>query len=151
MKKLLLLFAGLALLTTGCKDETPAVPKYSIVGTWKPVKMVDTEVTNNTNTPVSETFIYDTCEQESRWTFNSDKSGHKMIKKMINSQCVIWEDQNFTYDYNASTGDITVKYITFNDKGKVLDLAENSMNLKIEETTPNVYHSQTYTLVRVTQ
>lgn len=149
MKKLLILFVGLLLFTViGCKDDETVAPTYSIVGTWMPIKMVETTVTNNTN-PVSDTFVYTDCEKESRWIFNEDNTGQKIIKRLINNQCVEWENETFTYTFDASTGDITINYITFQDKGKLFDILENSMNFRIEESTPNVYHSETYTLVKV--
>lgn len=146
MKKLLFLFAGLLLLFTACKEDSD--PEYKLDGTWKPVKMVQTVVVDN-GQPVTDTYIYNTCQLESRWKFNADLSGHVLRKDEVNTTCVIQQDQDFTYVYNKKTGDIEIQYITFQDKGKVTDLTESSMNLKIETTNQNVYTSKTYTMVKV--
>lgn len=145
MKKLLLLLAGMFILVTSCKDD--AGPEYKITGTWKPIKKVQTTVIDN-GQPTSETFIYETCQLESRWKFNEDLSGHVLEKDIVNTTCVTKQDKDFTYVYNKKTGDITLKYITFEDHGKVFDVAENTMNLRIETTNQNIYTSKTYTLVK---
>ncbi len=147
MKKLLFLFAGLFLLFTSCKDDdTPQ--EYKITGTWKPIKMVQTTVVDN-GQPSTETFIYESCQLESRWVFNDDLSGHSLQRKVVNTTCVTQQDAGFTYVYDKNTGDILIKYITFEDNGKISDVAENTMNLRIEMINQNVYQSKTYSLVRV--
>lgn len=148
MKKLFIVLAGLSLMTA-CKDDPAQPAQLSIEGVWKPIKMVETSVTANTNTPASITYNYDTCQQESRWKFNSDKSGRATMHDEVNLQCIVKSDQNFTYTYTPDTGDLHLQYITFDDHAKVTDVKENSFNLKLEENSPNLYHSRVYTMVRV--
>ncbi len=148
MKKFIIFFASLFLLTiVSCKEDEPV--KQKIVGTWKPVKMVETNVTNNTS--VSDTYIYSTCQQESRWVFKEDNSGSVWMRDDTYVVCHTKFESNLTYQYNDKTGEIVIKYLSNQDKGKISDLTENGMNLKIEylDTDTGVYNSKTYTLVRV--
>lgn len=149
MKKIIFLFAGLFLLFViqGCKDDPIEYPQ--ITGTWKPVKMVETIINNNVKT--SETYTYTTCQQESRWKFNEDNSGHVLLKKDLGTPCVVSLDSNMSYTYDQKTGDITINYLTGQDKGKVSDITDTTMNLKVEsiDLDLDIYESQTYTMVRV--
>ena len=73
MNRILLLLSFSLLFLTNCKqDEDPVA--LSIAGTWKPVKMVETIVING-GQPDSNTYVYDDCQQMSRFVFNADLSG----------------------------------------------------------------------------
>ncbi|ODS87808.1 lipocalin family protein [Chryseobacterium lacus] len=151
MKKIILFFAGLLLLTTlSCDNEDPIVYP-EVTGVWKPVQMVKT-VVNNVNAPTSETFLYGDCQQESRWEFREDGTGKILWRVQLNpTSCTTAFEQNLQYDYNNSNGDIVINYITHQERGKAMDITETSMNLKIETINADtqVYESQVYTLVKV--
>lgn len=153
MKKILMLLVGLLLFTTSCKnDDDSTVQNNSIVGVWKPVKMVLTTVNANEILANSQSYYYDEddCQQESRYTFNEDLSGHVYIKDNYGgTNCLLIQDEALTYTYDENTGDITLQYITLKDEGKISDLTDSSMNLQIEETEGDVYTSRTYTLEKV--
>ena len=146
MKKLVLFFASILLFAAmGCKDDEPVVKK-SISGKWKPVKMVETTVSDNVT--ASETYIYTPCQQESRWIFKNDKKGSVVMKDDTYTECHTKFESNLTYEYNDKTGDIKLNYLTSEDNGKVSDLTESTMNLKIETLNAEVYKSKVYTLVK---
>lgn len=155
MKKLALLFAGLSLMvaTTACNDDDVAVQEFPIVGTWKPVAEVRTEVDLD-GVGFSDEIIYTTCQQESRWVFNENNSGKRTDKDEAGSPltCSTINDRNFSYVFNKTEKSIEIKYqgTIVSDKGKVVDLNAETMNLKIEDNTdPTVYKARTYTFKRV--
>ncbi len=151
MRKILLFFVGLLMFTTlSCDNEDPIVYP-EVTGVWKPVQMVKT-VVNNVNAPTSETFLYSDCEQESRWEFRENGTGKILWRVELNpNTCTTAYEQNLQYDYDNSTGDITINYLTHQERGKALDITETSMNLKIENLDPDtqVYESTVYSLVKV--
>lgn len=151
MKKILILLVGLLLFTTSCKnDDDSTVQKNSIVGVWKPVKMVLTTVNANEILANSQSYYYDDCQQESRYTFNEDLSGHIYIKDNYGgTNCLLIKDEAFTYTYDENTGNIMLQYVTLKDEGKISNLTSSSMNLQIEKTEGDVYTSKTYTLEKV--
>lgn len=148
MKKLIYLFASLFVLTiVSCDEDEPVRPK--ITGTWMPVKMVETTVTNNNS--VSDSYVYSTCQQESRWNFKENNSGNVWLRDDTYVACHTKFESNFTYQYNDKTGDIVINYLASQDQGQVFDVTESTMNLKIEtlDTNADVYNSKVYTLVKV--
>jgi hypothetical protein len=146
MNRILLLLSFSLLFLTNCKqDEDPVA--LSIAGTWKPVKMVETIVING-GQPDSNTYVYDDCQQMSRFVFNADLSGKVKKQGYLNQQCMLLSDENMSYVYDSKTGAITLQYTGTKEVGVVSDLTETTMNLKVEILEPNIYKSQTYTLVK---
>ncbi|WP_292008321.1 lipocalin family protein [Chryseobacterium sp.] len=154
MKKLALLFTGLSLLAiTGCNDDDTPELIYPITGTWQPVKEVITVIPIGGG-GVSDEITYSSCQQESRWVFNENNSGKRTDNDEAGTPaiCTVVSDRNFTYVYDKREKDIEIKYqgTMASDKGKVTLLNDNSLNLKIEDTTnPNEYQSVTYTFKRI--
>lgn len=150
MKKILIVLLGLFLFTTSCKKEDEKVDYPSIVGTWKPVKMVLTVVDGSQVLADSQSYYYDECQQESRFVFNEDLSGHVFLKDNYGGlNCILVQDENFTYNYTPKSGKINLQYITLSDEGKISEVTESSMNLQIAVTEGNVYTSKTYTLQKI--
>jgi len=157
MKKLALIFACLSLMiATGCNDDDDKkAQEFPIVGTWKPVKEVRT-VVDNAGAGVSDEIDYTTCQQESRWVFNENSSGKRSDKDEagVPLTCSTISERNFTYIYNNSDKNFEIKYqgTVVSDKGKVVLLDAETLNLKIEDMTdPALYKSTTYTFKRITQ
>ena len=157
MKKLALIFAGLSLMvaTTGCNDDDETVQEFPIVGTWKPVGEVWTEVDLN-GVGISDQIAYTACQKESTWVFNENASGKRTDRDEVGSPltCSDINQRNFTYIYNKTDKSFEIKSqgAIVADKGKVVDLNAETMNLKFEDTTnPNLYKSITRTYKRVVQ
>lgn len=149
MKKLLLFFAALFCISFMVSCEDDAVVKSNIVGVWKPVKMVETVVDNSGSN--SETYYYSDCQQMSRWVFNENNTGSVLSQDDTFTACHTVFQSTINYQYNYKTGEIVINYLTGQDKGKVSDITDTTMNLKIEEIDldTDTYESQVYTLVRV--
>ncbi|MCY0970337.1 lipocalin family protein [Chryseobacterium wangxinyae] len=157
MKKLALLFAGLSLMvaTTSCNDDEETVQEFSIVGTWKPVAEVRTEVDLD-GVGVSDQINYTTCQQQSTWVFADNSSGKRTDKDEAGNPlvCSTINQRNFSYSYNKSDKNFEIKYqgTVVTQKGKIVDLTAETMNLKIEDNVdPTVYKATTYTFKRVAQ
>jgi len=157
MKKLALLFAGLSLMvaTTACNDDEETVQEFPIVGTWKPVSEVRTQVDLD-GVGVSDEITYTTCQQESRWVFNENATGKRTNKDEAGSPltCTTISERNFTYIYNKTDKNFEIKYqgTVVAEKGKIVDLNAETMNLKIEDNLdPTVYKATTYTFKRIAQ
>lgn len=156
MKKLALIFAGLSLMVaTGCKDdETQQV--FPIVGTWKPVKEVRTEIDVN-GAGFSDEIVYTPCQQDSRWVFNEASTGKRVDNDFVGATtpvCSVINTRNFSYIYNSGDQNFEIKYAgtVVPEKGKVVLLDAQTLNLKIEDRTdPNLYISKTYTFKRIVQ
>src|SRR5690606_36461763 len=90
-------------------------------------------------------------QQLSRWTFNEDKTGSVLEQDDTFTACHIAFQSNINYQYNPKTGEIVINYLTGQDTGKISDVTDTTMNLKIEEIDLNAdtYESQVYTMVRV--
>lgn len=148
MKKFFLFFVSILFISiSSCKEDDPVYPK--ITGTWKPVKLVETTITNSNS--VSDTYIYTTCQQESRWIFKDNNTGSVWLRDDTYTICHTKFESNLTYTYNEKTGEITINYLTGQEKGKVSDITDTTMNLKIEtlDEDTDVYNSKVYTLVKV--
>ena len=157
MKKLALLFAGLSLMvaTTACNDDNETVQEFPIVGTWKPVGEVRTEVDIN-GVGVSDEITYTACQQQSTWVFNDNATGKRTDKDEVGSPlaCSTINQRNFTYVYNKTDKSFEIKYqgTVVSEKGKIVDLTAETMNLKIEDdTNPQIYKARTYTFKRIAQ
>jgi len=157
MKKLALIFACLSLMiATGCNDDDDKkVQEFPLVGTWKPIKEVRT-VVDSAGAGVSDEIDYTICQQESRWVFNENNSGKRSDKDEagVPATCSTISERNFTYIYNSSDKNFEIKYqgTVVSDKGKVVLLDSETLNLKIEDMTdPALYKSTTYTFKRITQ
>lgn len=157
MKKLALIFACLSLIATtiSCNNNEETKQEFPIVGTWKPVKEVRTTVDLN-GVGVSDEITYTTCQQESRWVFNEDTSGKRTNRDEAGSPltCSTISVRNFNYNYNKSDSSFEIKYqgTVVSEKGKVVDLNAETLNLKIEDTTnPDLYKATTYTFKRIAQ
>ena len=146
MNKLYLLFAAAFLILSSCKEDDPP-QRLSIEGTWKVLKMVQTTVIDG-GQPDTNTYVYEDCEQQSRYIFNADFSGKTIVYGFLNATCILKSDDPMTYQYNDKTGEIYIKYVAEKDEGMVSDLTETTMNLKVEIIKPNIYESKTYTLVK---
>ncbi len=156
MKKLALLFAGLSLIaTTGCKDDD-IVQVFPLVGVWKPIGEVRTEVDLN-GVGFSDQITYTPCQQNSRWVFNENFTGTRVNNDEVGSPatCSVVSSRNFTYTfYNGGDGNVEIKYqgTVVPEKGKVILLNAERLNLKIENTAdPGYYKSVTYTFQRIPQ
>lgn len=155
MKKLALLFAGLSLMaTTGCKDDE-IEQVFPIVGEWKPVKEVRTEIDLN-GAGFSDQIAYTPCQQNSRWIFEENNSGKRTDNDEAGSPatCSVISARNFTYIYNPGDNNFEIKYqgTVVPHKGKVVLLDAETLNLRIEDTSnPDVYNSTTYTFKRIVQ
>ncbi|PIE50461.1 MAG: hypothetical protein CSA38_03395 [Flavobacteriales bacterium] len=150
MKKILVLLLGLLLFSTSCKKEDEPMLMPSIVGEWKPVKMVETKVKTTDILSETKAYYYDDCQQQSRFIFNEDLSGHVLLKDTYGgADCLVVKDEPLDYIYDNKTGKIVLHYVTLEDEGKVSEVTENSMNLQIEEKDDDVFISKTYTLERV--
>lgn len=149
MKKILLFCAALFAFSFLLSCDDDEVVKSNIVGVWKPVKMVET--TADSTGSNSESYYYTDCQQLSRWTFNEDKTGSVLEQDDTFTACHIAFQSNINYQYNPKTGEIVINYLTGQDTGKISDVTDTTMNLKIEEIDLNAdtYESQVYTMVRV--
>lgn len=147
MKKIFLLFATSLLFMMNCKDDAAPEP-LSIEGNWKVLKEVKTIVLNG-GQPDTDVFFYTDCEAMSRYLFNSDNSGKVTKYGPLNGGCQLLSEDGMTYQYDSKTGEIVIKYIATKDEGKVMDLTDKTMNLKLEIIKPSIYESHTYTLQKV--
>lgn len=155
MKKLALLFAGLSLMaaTTACNDDEEAVQEFPIAGTWRPVAEVRTEVDLD-GVGFSDEIAYTTCQKESTWVFGDNAAGKRTDRDEAGTPltCSNINQRNFTYVYNKTEKSIEIKYqgTVVSDKGKVVDLNAETMNIKFEDDTdPTVYKTTTRTFKRV--
>lgn len=154
MKKLSLLFLLLsALFIVSCDDnETVKEVQYPIVGTWKPIAVIETTVPHN-DLGVSDETLYSACQQESRWVFKEDKTGQRTDKDEVTGPgiCDVVESRSLVYFYNPSDEYFEVKYQgdIFPTKGKVTLLTANKMNIKTESIVDSTYRSVTTSFVRV--
>lgn len=149
------LFGAMLLFAVGCEDDDP--PRPSIVGTWKPVEMVENIIINDTTTDTN-VYTYTDCQQKSRFIFNENETGKRVTYGMLNTSCVKSFDENHNYFYDHKTGEIEIQYISTEDAGYIKDVTANTMSLTLEEieednTDPanptTTYTSKTYKLQRV--
>lgn len=156
MKKLALLFAGLSLfVATGCKDDEETIMEAPLNGIWQPVKKVVTVVAIGED-PVSDGISFDTdCQKTSRWVFGIDNNGKRkdMGDSSTPGTCTPTFDRNFSYTYDKDSKAIQIKYqgIVEPDQGKIISISDTTVNIMFEDKTdPTEFHSETYTLKRVT-
>lgn len=140
---------------TGCNDDEETVQEFPLVGTWKPVKEVRTEVELD-GSGFSDEITYTTCQQESRWVFSEGASGKRTDKDEVGTPltCSTISARNFTYGYNSTEKNFEIKYqgTVVTEKGKVVLLDAETLNLKMENNDdPTVYKSTTYTFKRIPQ
>lgn len=156
MKKLALIFAGLALFVfTGCNDDDAPEQVFPLVGTWSPTKEVRTEVPLD-GAGFSDEIVYTDCQKEGTWVFNENSSGQRTDKDMAGNPatCSAISQRNFSYVYTASEKNVDVKYqgTVVVNKGKIVTLDAETLNLKFEDMSdPTVYKSTTYTFKRIPQ
>ncbi len=70
--------------TTACNDDDETVQEFPIVGTWKPVGEVRTEVDIN-GVGVSDEITYTACQQQSTWVFSENATGKRTDKDEVGS------------------------------------------------------------------
>ncbi|MEG0761722.1 Lipocalin-like domain-containing protein [Chryseobacterium piscicola] len=159
MKKLALLFAGLALFattTTACKDDETTAPDVPLVGTWQPLTEVRTEVPAN-GAGFSDLVTYSTCQRQARWVFKENSSGTRTTFEESGVSpvvCAQTSNRTFSYNYNKDAKTIELKYqgTVVSDKGKITKLDADALNVMIEDTTdPTVYKTVTYSFKRIPQ
>lgn len=148
MKKLLfVLAASSALVFTGCKDDDDDVVTYDIAGSWHPIKVVITDVGDGVSNSISQD--YTLCQQQGKWNFNEDTSGSIATNEQVNGECEVINNQNFSYTYNKKGGEISMNFQNLYMRvGRVAFNGPDVMNLKIENTTNGIYHSETITMKR---
>jgi hypothetical protein len=156
MKKLALLFAGLSLfVATGCNDDDNNTIEYPLVGTWQPIKEVDTTIPTGGG-GFSDEITYSDCQKQSRWVFMDGTGGKRtdMGDGTTPGQCTTGFDRTFTYMYDKAGKTVQIKYqgIVDPSNGIITTLNDTTLNLKFEDTSdPNEYHSATFTFKRVVQ
>lgn len=132
MKKTVYLFVLSFLITMlfSCREETSNAENFSVIGTWKPVKEVVTQV-DLQNTAVSELYTLDDCQQGTRYTFNADFSGRLVKKSKRHDTCVEDFDTPFNYQLSGD-GKFSMQSIyTDHQEGDIVFHNANVMNLKI--------------------
>jgi len=131
------------------------VQEFPIVGTWKPVREVRTQVDIN-GVGVSDGITYTACQQQSTWVFSENATGKRTDKDEVGSPltCTTINQRNFTYVYNKTDKSFEIKYqgTVVSDKGTIVDLNAETLNLKIvDDTNPQIFKATTYTFKRVAQ
>ncbi|KQT15287.1 hypothetical protein ASG31_15260 [Chryseobacterium sp. Leaf404] len=159
MKKLVLLFAGLALFattTTACNEDEETAPEVPLVGTWQPLAEVRTEVDVDGD-GVSDQIVYSTCQQQARWVFKDNNSGTRTTFQESGVSpvvCTQTSNRTFSYTFDRGTKAVELKYqgTIVSDKGTITRLDADAMNLMIEDkTNPAVYKTVTYSFKRIPQ
>ena len=109
MKKLFLMsvFLLLSFSFFSCNNDDDNVERASLVSKWQPYKLTQSAVLSTGS--VSNTTDFNDCQQRSRVTFNSDKSGNSTLYGYENRNCLIQADSNFKYSYNPDNNELVVR------------------------------------------
>lgn len=121
----LMLFVALALVS--CRnDENDDRPEADLFGLWQPYKISQSGTLNGT--PFNEATELSVCEQKGRILFTNDGLGNAKTYSDANGNCILQDESDFTYTYDASTNTLV---ITGEDgtsqTGSIKELSESNL------------------------
>jgi hypothetical protein len=130
MKKQLLLFAFSALALTSCEDDDIQGYEMDMMkGDWKISKREvvsgkDDKTVFNTTVPMG-------CEAKNNTYFSTDFSTSYTAYTGAGTDCQVAAVNEGTYDYNAETKDLVIKYKNDSErKYKIVILTSSEMRIK---------------------
>ena len=125
--KLPFLLLLLALTLVACRDnENEDRPESDLFGLWQPYKMTQT-ATLSTG-PYSVSTEYSICEQKGRILFTDDGLGNAKTYSEANGPCILQDDSNFTYTYDAVTNTLVITSANGTSQtGSIKELSESNL------------------------
>lgn len=137
-KYLLTLLFGFLLLSCSRDNEENSISEADFVGKWRATSLSldGIAIINGQSTKVKNTVPFGSCERQTVFILNNDKTGYGEVWSSDSGDCEIVKRGNFTYLYDKSTRTITTNTDNVIEKSKITSISNNQ--LVVEQSVQNM-------------